>query len=271
MQRRHVTFSMPALTAALLFCPTLTSAAPLDCVIEPEAIINLVSSEKGRIADIKVVRGSIVHKDDVLVELEDDVQRLNLAMAKARKDSDLEMKAAQARLAQRAKDLKRVQTLADRNVTAQTQVEDARIELELTKLTVEQARMTAELAKIEYEQAQTLLKHRTLRSPVNGVVIAVQAAPGAFASEQLQLLTLADMDPLHVEVFAPLDYYHKIEVGDVFKVSQIAPLTGVFDATVNAVDAVFDAASGTFGIQLEIPNGEASIPAGTRCKITLDR
>ncbi len=271
MHSRHATIRKAALAAALLLYPTLTIAAPLDCVIEPEAIINLVSSEDGRIAAIKVRRGSIVHKGDVLVELEDDVQRLNLAMAEVRKDSDLEMKAAQARLAQRITDLERIQTLANRNVASQTQVEDAQIELELTKLTVEQARMTAALAEIEHRQAATLLAHRTLHSPIDGVVVAVQAAPGAFASQQLQLLTLADIDPLHVEVFAPLDYYDKISVGDVFKVAQSAPLTGVFDATVSAVDTVFDAASGTFGIELEVPNSTASIPAGTRCEITLDR
>lgn len=270
--RRHGPIpKVPALAFAIALLPTLGFAAPLDCVIEPKAIINLVSSEKGRIASIKVRRGSSVKIGDVLVVLEDDVQRLNLAMAQVRKESDLEMRAAQARLVQRTKDLDRAQTLADRNVAAMTQVEDAQIEMELTKLTVEQARLTAALADIEHQQARTLLEHRTLNSPIDGVVIAVQAAPGAFASEQLQLLTLADIDPLHVEVFAPLDYYDEIALGDVFKVAQTAPLTGVFDATVSAVDTVFDAASGTFGIQLTIPNGSGNIPAGTRCEIDLDR
>jgi membrane fusion protein (multidrug efflux system) len=271
MHRRRFIPKLSALTSAMVLLPTLGFAAPLDCVIEPEAIINLVSSEKGRIASINVRRGSLVNRGDVLVVLEDDVQRHNLAMARVRKESTLEMKAAQARLSQRTKDLDRAQTLADRNVAAKTQVEDAQIEMELTKLTVEQAHLTAALAEIEYQQARTLLEHRTLNSPINGIVIAVQAAPGAFASEQLQLLTLADIDPLHVEVFAPLDYYDEVTVGDVFKVTQSAPLTGEFDATVLAVDRVFDAASGTFGIQLTIPNGSGQIPAGTRCEIELSR
>lgn len=271
MHRRRCKNKILAFAATVFFCPVLVHAAPLDCVIEPKAIINLVSSEKGRIATINVRRGSIVEKGDILVVLEDDLQRLNLAIAKERKDSDLEIKAAQARMNQSMKDLDRAQTLADRNVAAKTQVEDAKIEVELTALTVEQARLNSVLARIEYQQANTLLKHRTLRSPIDGVVIAVQAAPGAFASEQLQLLTLADIDPLHVEVFAPLEYYDEIAVGDVFKVSQSLPLTGIFDATVDAVDTVFDAASGTFGIQLTIPNAASDIPAGTRCQIELGR
>ena len=271
MHSRQMIFATSAMMAGLFFTPAPAMSAPLDCVIEPKSVINLVASEEGRIANILVRRGSIVSKGDVLVELEDDAQRLNLAMAEIRKNSVLEMAAAKARLAQRERDLERTQTLADRNVAAKTKVEDAQIELELTKLTVQQASLSSALAKIEYEQAQTLLRHRTMRSPFNGVVVAVQAAPGAFATEQLQLLTLADIDPLHVEVFAPLDYYGRINVGDVYKISQSAPLSGVFDAKVSAVDQVFDAASGTFGILLEIPNTESSIPAGTRCKITLDR
>ena len=92
------------------------------------------------------------------------------------------LRAAKARLTQRTKDLDRAQTLADRYVAAKTQVEDAQIEMELTMLTVEQAGMTAVLADIEYEQARNFLEHRTLNSPIDGVVITVQAAPGAFAS-----------------------------------------------------------------------------------------
>jgi hypothetical protein len=45
------------------------------------------------------------------------------------------------------------------------------------------------------------------------------------------------------------------------------PIGGTYAATVTAVDHVLDAASGTFGVRLALPNPELLLPAGIRCKI----
>ena len=46
-----------------------------------------------------------------------------------------------------------------------------------------------------------------------------------------------------------------------------APLSGTFSAQVDVIDRVFDAASGTFGIRLTLPNPGNAIPAGHRCEV----
>ncbi|MEM9242054.1 MAG: HlyD family secretion protein, partial [Pseudomonadota bacterium] len=48
-----------------------------------------------------------------------------------------------------------------------------------------------------------------------------------------------------------------------------APLEGTHMAEVTVVDQIFDAASGTFGLRLELPNPDGKIPAGTRCLVEL--
>ena len=42
---------------------------------------------------------------------------------------------------------------------------------------------------------------------------------------------------------------------------------GRYTATVTLVDRVIDAASGTFGVRLELPNPNLAIPAGAKCKV----
>lgn len=260
----------PSLAVGLLGLPVVADAEALDCVIEPRATVTLVASEKGRIKEILAARGDIVTQGQVLVRLEDDVQRLQVEMAKTRMESDLEVRAGETRLVQREKDRARARLLADRNVAAVTQVEDAEIEVALTRVAIEQARLAQQMARIEHQQALALLARRTMVSPADGVVTSVEAAPGAFASEQLQILTIAVIDPLHVEVFATPEYFTRVAVGDVYPVRQVSPLDGEFAATVSVVDRVFDAASGTFGVQLEIANPEGAIPAGTRCVVDFD-
>jgi hypothetical protein len=39
---------------------------------------------------------------------------------------------------------------------------------------------------------------------------------------------------------------------------------------VKLIDRVFDAASGTFGLRLELPNPGNRLPAGLRCRIQFD-
>jgi hypothetical protein len=47
------------------------------------------------------------------------------------------------------------------------------------------------------------------------------------------------------------------------------PFTRTYRAKVKVVDRVIDAASGMFGIRLELPNPDYSLPAGLKCKVRL--
>jgi multidrug efflux pump subunit AcrA (membrane-fusion protein) len=47
-----------------------------------------------------------------------------------------------------------------------------------------------------------------------------------------------------------------------------APLNGTsYNARVSVVDRVVDAASGTLGVRLELPNPGYRLPAGLKCKV----
>jgi hypothetical protein len=47
-----------------------------------------------------------------------------------------------------------------------------------------------------------------------------------------------------------------------------APIGGRYQSTVSMVDRVVDAASGTFGVQIELPNPKLTIPAGVKCRVS---
>ena len=90
--------------------------------------------------------------------------------------------------------------------------------------------------------------------------------PGEYVQET-EILELAQIDPLNVEVVAPVSYFGKIEPGSRAEILLQAPVGGTIQATVKVIDKVIDAASGTFGVRLEIPNPRNRIPAGLRCEI----
>ena len=61
-----------------------------------------------------------------------------------------------------------------------------------------------------------------------------------------------------------------IEVGQQLKVSTEIPIRTSYVATVDVVDQVIDASSGTFGIRLILPNPGNKIHGGQRCNIILN-
>ena len=74
-------------------------------------------------------------------------------------------------------------------------------------------------------------------------------------------------EPLRVEVFVATSYYGQILSGSKAQIRPEDPIKGTYTATVTVVDHVMDAASGTFGVRLALPNPDLKLPAGIRCKV----
>ena len=81
-----------------------------------------------------------------------------------------------------------------------------------------------------------------------------------------EILELAQVNPLNVEVIVPVKYFGEIQPGMVANVTLQEPVGGSYEAKVNVIDKVIDAASGTFGVRLQIPNPDYKIPSGLRCE-----
>ncbi len=124
-----------------------------------------------------------------------------------------------------------------------------------------------QLAKLQLEEAQQQLAMRTVISTIDGVVIERRGAPGEYVGEE-PFLVVAQINPLNIELVVPQAYFGSIKPGDNAKVTLDEPIGGTHKATVVIVDRVLDAASGTFGVRLEMPNPKMTLPAGLKCKVS---
>jgi multidrug efflux pump subunit AcrA (membrane-fusion protein) len=122
------------------------------------------------------------------------------------------------------------------------------------------------LAALELKQTHESVERRIIRSPIRGVVVEIFLSIGELVEEQ-PILELAQLDPLNVEVIAPITLLGSIKVGDRAEVWPESPVEGMYVGKVKIVDRVIDAASGTFGIRIELPNTDYSLPAGLKCKV----
>jgi RND family efflux transporter MFP subunit len=238
-----------------------------DCVMEPQQLVKLASPVVGVIGRLDVDRGDVVHKGQILGKLEDDVEQADVALARAKATNDFPIKSIEARLTFLRRKHERADLLVSRNAAAQSTLDEAESDANVAEHQLKEAELNLKVAQLELNHAEVTLRQRTLQSPFDGVVVERLLLPGEYRNDQSPILTLAQIDPLRVEVFVPIRYYGRIRVGNTAKIRPEEPIGGSYNAAVIVVDRVMDAASGTFGVRLTLPNPELELPAGVRCKV----
>jgi RND family efflux transporter MFP subunit len=254
------------LLTVLLFLPVCAHAAEFNGLIEPHRVIKVGSPTEGILATVDVDRGDLVQKGQVLATLESSVEKANMEVARARAEMEGPLKAKQAskELFQGKKN--RVEQLYKKDLASASEMEEAEANRDVSDMQLQEAVENKRLAELEYARATALLKRLTIRSPVDGVVVERFLSPGEYVKEQ-PVLKLAQIDPLNVEVIIPKEHLVSIKVGMRARVVLEAPVGGEYTAVVKIVDRVIDAASGTFGVRLQLPNPGNRLPAGLKCNV----
>lgn len=259
------------LASVLALAPVSVLAADNDisefqCLIEPYLSVNVGAAVNGVIEKIHVDRSSVVGKGDKLVELKSALEQVAVRLAGARAEREAEVQASKTSLEFNRRKHSRLEGLHRKKLVPDHQIDEAATEMRLANLQVQQAEKDSEIAKLELLQAREALKLRTVESPINGVVVERFKAPGEFV-EDAPILKIVQLDPLRVEVVAPVSVFGRIARGMKAEVFPEVPLDRRLVATVTVVDRVVDAASGTFGVRLELPNADYAVPGGLRCTL----
>ena len=240
--------------------------AGLDCIIEPSRKVAVRSPVIGRIEAIEVERADMVEAGQLLVRLESKVEEAAVHIAAARADmsSTVRSKEARRQLGTRRKD-RAEQLYSDRALSLDLR-DEVITEAKVAELQLEEARDQLRLARLEREQAAAVLSRRHITSPISGVVTERLMTPGEVVDEEV-ILRIAQIDPLSVEVILPATRFGSIQVGSKVAVTPEIPGDQVHVASVALVDRVIDAASGTFGVRLDLPNPDLAIPGGLHCEV----
>lgn len=265
-----------ALLGSATLSASLRPAAPgrsieIEGLIEPYVTVHLSSSVDGLIESVHVERGDSVEAGQVIARLESSVETLSRDLARQRASSDAQIRSARARLELQRRTRERNEKLVGENIVSQGDLDVSLANEALAEAELVTAQENKLLAELELKRAEANLELRTIRSPVQGVVMDRFLSPGELMNRtsQLEIVRIAQLDPLLVEVLAPIEVFGKVRVGMQAEVLPEAPIGGSYRARVTVVDPVIDAASATFGIRLELPNPERRLPAGIKCSVRL--
>ena len=230
--------------AVMIFCFSVAEAMgqqnqAFEGLIEPSEVVEVSSQVPGILDEITVERGDRIKTGQVIARLVSGIEKAAVDLALARVEFG-------KRKVQRNEDLyqKKLISVHDKD--------EMETELKITQL--------------QLREAEEKLKLRTIRGPIDGVVIERLLSPGEYVGENA-IMTIARIDPLYVEVVVPVEKFGRIAKGMRAVVIPELPIRGRYVAEVIIVDRVIDAASGTFGVRLELPNSGYKLPAGLKCKV----
>lgn len=238
-----------------------------DCILEPRLKIKLATPVSGVLKEVLVDRGDIIGRDQVVARLESAVDQAQLELAKAKAESDATVKAREARLVFLTKKRERTTSLMAKGAASAAALDEIESDFGVASQDLREAQANLRIAQLEVLRAEEVLKLRSVRSPIDGVVAERNLLGGEFAYDQAPIMTIAQINPLNVEVFVPIALYGAIKIGMEATVTGEAPVGGRYVAKVEVIDPLIDARSGTFGIRLLLPNPDNKIPAGLRCKV----
>jgi RND family efflux transporter MFP subunit len=267
MKRCHVLLVLIiALSTPLALLAEEESIAELDGFIDPYMIVNVGSGVAAVIDTITVDRGDFVKKGQVIATLDSRVEKATMELTRARAELNAGIELQKARVDFSTRELEREDGLYKKNAIPFHKRDETRTELEIAKCQLCEAVDKKEITKLELKQALAVLEKRTIRSTVEGVVVERFLSPGERVDDQ-PILKLAQLNPLNVEVIAPVSLWGSIEEGMRAEVRPESPVEGVYTGHVKIVDNVIDASSGTFGIRVELSNPNYALPSGLKCQV----
>ena len=254
---------------ALALAAASAAGAEFDCVADPRQVVEIRSPVEGLIEKISVERGDSVTQGQILVQLDAAVERASAALALQRSQLQGAMRSGESRVEYSTKKHTRQEELFKQNFISAQARDEASTERKLAEAEYKEAVDNRTVAELEYKRQNEVLRLKTIRSPITGVVMERLMNPGEVAEAGVgrkPVLKIAEIDTLHVEVILPVEAFGKVQLGSKAEIVPDSPIGGRYEAVVKVVDRVFDAASGTFGVRLELPNKQRKLPAGMRCK-----
>ena len=267
MMFRQRLATLCAIVSAVL-APDAFAANPTsyECLMEPNVVARVGTPVQGVIDTLLVDRSDVVARGQPIAQLRSEVEQANLAQAKARAKMASEISARKADLDLAKHNMERMRNLHNQKMIPEQQRDEALAQLQVASAALVQARESYKLLQHELSRAEEMLAQRTIRSPVDGVVVEHQAFPGEFVYEN-PVMTIAQLDPLRIEVVLPARLFGSFEPGDTAKVYTEIGNTEPLIAKVQVVDRLLDTRSGTFGVRLQLPNPDFAIPGGQKCTL----
>ncbi|MCR9201582.1 MAG: efflux RND transporter periplasmic adaptor subunit [Planctomycetaceae bacterium] len=236
---------------------------------EPWKDIHVAAAEMGTLQSVQVKDGQQVTQGQLLARLNDDVLKVSLEVASAGMSATGELETARTQLELKQVELEKLQELFEREHASQQELDRVSGELRVAESRLMTVREDLDIRRLEHARIQAQLKQREIRSTIDGVIVEVKKEEGEFVSPSDPVVArVVQLDPLRVVFSVPNERRGDVKNGQTVMM-RIAG-GGVPIGTVEHVSPVADASSGTFQVNVRLPNPDGQWHGGEKSELLLD-
>lgn len=249
---------------AMLFAAPKTVISKLETVVQTKEYAGSVYSHDetmiatrvmGYIKSIKVEEGDRVKKGDLLFEVDpSDIESMQ-AQAEAGLIS------AKGLYLDAQRDYDRFDELFKKGVVPERDFEKMKLNLELRE-------QGLKMAEAGLAQARAQSKYASVRSPIDGIVVAKMAKVAEMAAPGHPVLVLSSTENLRVRAMVQESEIGQISAGDKAKIF-IGSINKTIRSEVSSVVPSGDAATHSYMIRLNLPQTAGLLP-GMYAKVSLE-
>ncbi|ANT64510.1 MULTISPECIES: efflux RND transporter periplasmic adaptor subunit [Prosthecochloris] len=225
--------------------------------IEPEIEVNLSPDVSGEIIELPVREGEAVHHGDLLFKIQPDMYIKQVEQAEARLNlARAQSLEARARHMKADDDFRKASLLYREELISQSDYLTAKTNAEAASASYASSLYTIRQNESLREQAQEQLEKTVIKSPIDGVIIALESKSGerVVGTGQFpgtEVMTIANLDSMQVEV--------EVNENDIVNVEYNDPVIVSVDAFTNRK---FE------GVVREISNSAITQGEGTQEEVT---
>jgi RND family efflux transporter MFP subunit len=241
-------------------------------ITEPYRDATVSTTVVGAVSSIDVAEGQFVRRGQTLIELDNELEKLEVERRKLVMESKVELESAQAQLELLEKDLATTRELYQNTRSiSEEDLMKKEMDYKLAEAEVNRLKITEQREEIEYEIAQAQLANRLVTAPFDGIVVRLFVEEGENCSPQQPLVRIADTRRVRLVVHMDSGLSRTLERGMAVRVrvdEMDNPVTR--RGNVEFISPVVDPSSGLREVKVLFDNSDSRVHPGIAGSLLLE-
>ncbi len=241
-------------------------------VLSPANTVHLASMIPGEILEVPVQVGDDVNEDDLVYVLDkENVERASRNAQLSLEAAQHQVRSMQDQNTLAVKSFERMKALYENpNGAAISKSQYEQAELQASKAGVEAAKVQLSQAKIAVEQSQDQISDADLKSPITGVISALNVEVGQTIGQGQHVASVINMDEVYVDIQVAENIIGSLTEGDVINGRVPAVSSELVSGTVDWVSPAADLKTRLFPVRIVFDNADHAIKPGMFVDIKLN-
>jgi len=216
----------------------------------------------GIVAKLPVKEGDLVEEGDLLLQMDDEVQKAVVAASKLRAEATANLERARLEHEEATIALERMEEAQQQRAAREWEVRRARLRRDISRVAMEAARENQAIAEAEVVLETRRLSRFAVHAPWDGVITSVAVERGATLTRDDAVVRLLSLRRLKAEIYLPASLHGKVKVGGDYELEAGEPVNRTIASTLTFAAPVIDPGSQTFRCVFTIDNPDRKLPAG---------